>query len=329
MILHSENRVAPGIAFNISGEALVRLGPLVALMLICVAFGVFAPRFASVANLSLVIQQISVLGVIAIGQTLIILTGGIDLSCGAIMALGGVVMTRLAVLGGVDPYLAMLIGVTTCVALGAVNGFLVSYVKLPPFIVTLGMLNVASAASQLYSGGNTVTGLPQAMLAIGDRVAPTVLTITYASVTMLVLFVLFWHLLTNTTWGSRIYTIGDNSEAARLMGVSVGWFLFSAYVVAGSLYGIAALMSVARTAAGDPYAGQLANLDSITAVVLGGTSLFGGRGSIWGTFVGIFLIGVLANGLILMGVDSTYQILITGALVIVAVLVDTLARRSV
>lgn len=324
----SEISVTEKMRPTVDGTLILRLGPLIALTLICVAFGVTTNRFATARNFSVIFQQVTVLGVLAISQTLIILTGGIDLSCGAIMALGGIVMTRLAVLSEIDAYAAITIGIVTCTVIGTINGYLVSYLKLPPFIVTLGMLNVCTAIGQLYSSGNTVTDLPSTMVALGNSLSLGNVLIMYGSVVMVILFAFFWHLLSNTVWGSNVYTVGDNSEAARLMGISVKHVLISVYCIAGLLYGVAALLSVARTGAGDPYAGLTENLDSITAVVLGGISLFGGRGSIWGTFVGILLIGVLSDGLILMGVNSTYQVMITGALVVVAVLVDKAARRT-
>ena len=143
----------------------------------------------------------------------------------------------------------------------------------------------------------------------------------------LVLFAIAWFVLTQTTWGRRVYAIGDNPEATRLMGINVRKQLLMIYVVAGVIYGIAALLLISRTSVGDPNAGQTDNLDAITAVVLGGTSLFGGRGTIIGTLIGALIIGVLRNGLVLMGVASIYQVLITGILVILAVSVDQIARR--
>nr|MBA3525059.1 ABC transporter permease [Geodermatophilaceae bacterium] len=197
----------------------------------------------------------------------------------------------------------------------------------PSFIVTLGTLNIAFALTQIYAESQTITGLPTALTKLGDTFSVAGTAITYGSLVTLGLFALTWYALTQTAWGRHIYAIGDNAEAARLMGIPVRRTLLGVYVIAGVIYGIAALLLVARTGSGDPNAGQTDNLDSITAVVLGGTSLFGGRGTIIGTLIGAVIVGVLRNGLVLEGVAAIYQVLITGMLVILAVSVDQLARR--
>jgi len=312
---------------RISGQTIATLGPLIALIATCVLFTVTSDRFLTGGNLSLVVQQVSVLGVLAIGQTLIILTAGIDLSCGTVMAFGSIVMTKLAVDSGVPPVLAILIGLLACVAFGFANGALVTGIRLPPFIVTLGTFYIAFALTHIYSNEETISDVPGAMTALGNTFKLGSTAITYGSVVALGLFGLAWFVLSQTAWGRRLYAIGDNPEATRLMGIPVKRQLLGIYMLAGAIYGIAALLLIARTNVGDPNAGQTDNLDSITAVVLGGTSLFGGRGSVIGTLIGALIVGVLRNGLVLLGVESIYQVLITGILVIVAVSVDQLARR--
>ena len=302
-------------------------GPLLALLAACVFFAAQTDRFLTGQNVSLILQQVMVVAVIAIGQTLIILTAGIDLSCGMVMALGSIVMTRFAVDLGLNPYLAIAGGLLACGAFGLLNGALITYVRLPPFIVTLGTLNIAFAITQIYSQSQTVSGLPDALLFFGTTFSIGQTAVTYGTLVMLGMYLAAWFLLRETSPGRHIYALGSNPEAARLMGVPAQPLLVSVYTVAALIYGVAALLAVARTGVGDPQAGQTDNLDSITAVVLGGTSLFGGRGTILGTLIGALIVGVFRNGLTLMGVPSVYQILITGILVILAVTTDQLSRR--
>jgi fructose transport system permease protein len=312
----------------LSRERLAQLGPLIALLLVCIFFTTQSDRFLSGQNFSLIFQQVMVIGTLAIGQTLIILTAGIDLACGTIMALGSIVMTKLAVQSGVPPLLALLLGIATCAAFGLLHGLLVTRIGLPPFIVTLGTFNIALALTHIYSKDETISDLPRLFTVLGDSFKLGSTSITYGSVMCLGLFALTWFVLSQTTWGRRVFALGDAPEATRLMGINVKRQLTMIYVIAGVTYGFAALFLVSRTGVGDPNAGQTDNLDAITAVVLGGTSLFGGRGTIIGTLIGALIVGVLRNGLVLMGVASTYQVLITGILVILAVSVDQLARRG-
>ncbi len=304
------------------------LGPGIALVLACAFFATQSDRFLSVQNFSLILQQVMVVGTIAIGQTLIILTAGIDLSCGMVMALGGIVMTKLAVGSGLNPYLAILCGLLVCMAFGLLNGLLVTRIKLPAFIVTLGTMNIAFAVTQLYSGAQTVTDLPPEMTFFGNTMNLGSAAFNYGTVFMLALYVFMWWGLRDTQPGRHVYAVGNNAEATRLTGIATDKVLLGVYVTAGLFYGIAALLSVARTGVGDPNAGQTENLDAITAVVLGGTSLFGGRGIILGSLLGALIVGVFRNGLTLMGVPSVYQVLITGVLVILAVTTDQLSRKG-
>jgi fructose transport system permease protein len=304
------------------------LGPLVALLVAVVFFATQSDRFLSGQNFSLILQQVMVVGVIAIGQTLIILTAGIDLSCGMAMALGSVVLTKFAVDYGMHPYAAVACGMAVCVLIGMINGALVTSIKLPPFIVTLGTMNIAFAITQIYSQAQTVTGLPDAMTFFGNTFRLGGASITYGTVLMLGLYLLTWLVLRETAPGRHLYAVGNNPEAARLTGIPTGKILLGIYMIAGLFYGIAAMLSVARMGVGDPQGGQTDNLDSITAVVLGGTSLFGGRGSIGGTLIGVLIVGVFRNGLTLMGVPSVYQILVTGILVILAVATDQLTQKK-
>ena len=304
------------------------LGPFLALLAACAFFASQSDRFLTGGNLSLVLQQVMVVGVIAIGQTLVILTAGIDLSCGMVMALGGIVMTKFATDLGVAPPLAVLAGIAVTTLFGFANGLLVTRIKLPPFIVTLGTLNIAFAITQLYSNSQTVTDLPPLMTALGNTFAVGETEVAYGTVLMLLLYGLAWFVLRETAAGRHVYAVGNNAEATRLVGIPTQRVLLMVYVMAGVCYGIASLLSVARTGVGDPNAGQTENLDAITAVVLGGTSLFGGRGIVLGSLVGALIVGVFRNGLTLMGVSSIYQVLVTGVLVILAVTTDQLSRRG-
>ncbi len=303
------------------------LGPFIALLLVCAFFALKSDRFLTGGNLSLVLQQTIEVGTLAIGQTLVILTAGIDLSNGAVMAFGSIVMTKLAVNNGVSPIPAILLGLGACVAFGFLNGALVTGIKLPAFIVTLGTLNIAFALTHIYSGEATISGLPRSMTYLGDTFTIAGTAITYASIVMIALYAVAWFALTQSPTGRHVYALGDNPEAVRLAGVHVRRLLISVYMTAGLIYGIGALLLVARTQVGDPAAGQTDNLDSITAVVLGGTSLFGGRGTVIGTLIGALIVSIIRNGLTLLGVDAIYQVLITGILVILAVAADQLARR--
>jgi fructose transport system permease protein len=291
-------------------------------------FSLKSDRFLQAQNLSLVLQQVMGVGVLAIGQTLVILTAGIDLSVGTVMALGQIIMAKLAVASGVDPLLAIGIGMLTCVGFGVLHGGLVTKVRLPPFIVTLGTLNIAFALTHVVSNDLTFSPLPSQELFFGKTFRFAGADFTYGVVLMLVLYALAWYGLTQTAWGRHVYAVGDNREAARLTGINTDRVLFGVYTIAGLTYGIAAMLLLARTELGDPNAGQTTeNLDSITAVVLGGTSLFGGRGTVIGTLIGAVIVGVFRNGLTLIGVEVIYQYLVTGILVILAVAVDQLAHR--
>jgi len=304
------------------------VGPLLALVLTMAFFSLKSDRFLQAQNLSLVLQQVMVVGVLAIGQTLVILTAGIDLSVGTVMALGQIIMAKLAVASGVAPLPAIGIGILTCVGFGILHGGLVSRVRLPPFIVTLGTLNIAFALTHVVSNDLTFSPLPSEELFFGKTFRFVGADFTYGVVLMFVLYAVAWYGLTQTAWGRHVYAVGDNREAARLTGINTDRVLFGVYTIAGLTYGIAAMLLLARTELGDPNAGQTTeNLDSITAVVLGGTSLFGGRGTVIGTLIGAVIVGVFRNGLTLIGVEVIYQYLVTGILVILAVAVDQLTHR--
>ena len=305
------------------------LGPLLVLLLAVIVFSVTADRFLEPGNLSLIVQQVMVVGTLGIAQTLIILTAGIDLSVGAIMVLSSIVMAKLSADQGVPGVLALLIGFGIGTLCGLINGLLVTRLRLPPFIVTLGTLNVFFALNLAYSNSETIRGADMSSLLLwtGNTISLGDTLITYGSILMLVLFGVFWWVLKNTAWGRHVYATGDDAEAARLAGVRTNRVLLSVYVVAGLICAVAAWMLIGRIASASPQAGGTANLDSITAVVIGGTSLFGGRGLVIGTLFGALIVGVLRNGLTLSGVDVLWQDFAVGVLIIAAVAIDQWIRK--
>jgi fructose transport system permease protein len=305
------------------------LGPLFVLLLAVIIFSITADRFLEPANLSLIVQQVMVVGTLGIAQTLIILTAGIDLSVGASMVLSSIIMAKLSADQGVPGLLALIIGFGVGTACGLLNGLLVTQLRLPPFIVTLGTLNIFFALNLWYSKSETVRGtdMSDLLLWTGRTIDVGDTKITYGSILMLVLFGVFWWVLKNTAWGRHVYAVGDDAEAARLAGVRTNRVLLSVYIVAGLICAVAAWMLIGRIASASPQAGGTANLDSITAVVIGGTSLFGGRGLVVGTLIGALIVGVLRNGLTLTGVDVLWQDFAVGVMIIAAVAIDQWIRK--
>jgi fructose transport system permease protein len=302
------------------------LSPLVVLILACVIFSLANPRFVRPQNLSILLQQAAVVGSLAVGQTLVILTAGIDLSVGAIMVLACLVMGKLGASGTPGPF-ALLIGFALAVVAALVNGLLVTRIKLPPFIVTLGTLSVFTAMSLIYAQGQTISLSSHTFLTwTGYTIQIGRFGLTVGVLMMLLLYAGFAYALRQTAWGRHLYATGNDPEAARLAGVRTNRVLLSAYVVAGAVFGIAAWILVGRINGADPNSGLNANLESITAVVIGGTSLFGGRGAVVGSLIGALIVQVFDNGLALIGVDPNYQVLAVGILVIAAVAADQWIR---
>lgn len=305
------------------------LSPGVVIVLAVIVFGLLNPRFFYANNLSLVTQQVAVVGTLAIAQTLVILTAGIDLSVGAIMVLASMVMAQTASQNGLPAPLALLVGLGVGLVAGALNGVLVTRLKLPPFIVTLGTLSIFIALTLLYSNSASVTGqsIPDLITGTGKTFSVGGVNFTYGVVMMLVLYVVMAFVLNTTSWGRHVYAVGDDPEAARLAGIRVNRVLMSVYIVAGAIIAIGAWIQIGRADAASPNAGTDLNLDSITAVVIGGTSLFGGRGTIWGSLLGALIVGIFRNGLALAGLDVLYQTLAVGILIIVAVAIDQWIRK--
>ncbi len=306
------------------------LGPLAVLVVAIIAFAIVNGRFLSAANLGLVLQQVTVIATLALGQTLVILTAGIDLSAGAIAVFSSILMANMATKLGVPGVLALLIGLVLGTAMGTFNGFLVTRINLPPFIVTLGTLSIFFSLNSVVSRSETIRGsdMPAIMTATGNNALRIGgFSLTWGSIIMLVLFAFFWYALSNTAWGKHVYATGDDIEAARLSGIRTDRVLLSVYLVAGLIYAIGAWILMGRLASASPNVGTEYNLNSITAVVLGGTSLFGGRGIVLGTLVGALIVGVFQNGLQLAGVDVVWQGTAIGLLVLVAVGLDQWIRK--
>jgi fructose transport system permease protein len=310
-------------------HAQATIGPAVVLLVAVVVFALLSPRFLTPGNISLVLQQVAVIGTLAVGQTIVILTAGIDLSCGAIMVLTSIVMAKVAADTGLPGLLALLLGFVVGTLCGLLNGLLVTRLKLPPFIVTLGTLNVFFALNLWYSESATIRGadMPSLLLWTGETVNVFGTRVTYGSIMMVLLVAAMAFVLKNTAWGRHVYATGDDLEASRLSGIRTGRVLLSVYATAGLVYALAAWVLIGRIASASPQAGQFENLDSITAVVIGGTSLFGGRGAIVGSLIGALIVGVFRNGLALAGVDVLWQTMAVGVLIIVAVSLDQWIRR--
>lgn len=309
------------------------LVPLIVLILAIVVFGLMlGSKFFSPFALTLILQQVQIVGIVAAAQSLVILTAGIDLSVGAIAVISSVVMGQFTFRYGLPPVVAVAFGLTVGTAIGALNGWLVARMKLPPFIVTLGMWQIVLAANFLYSANETIRSQDIADAApllqfMGTKFKIGGAVFTFGVVFMVALVILLSYVLKHTAWGRHIYAVGDDPEAAELSGVNVKGVLISAYALAGLICAFAGWALIGRIGSVSPTSGQLLNIESITAVVIGGISLFGGRGSILGTFFGALIVGVFTLGLRLAGADAQWTYLLIGVLIIAAVAVDQWIRK--
>ncbi len=301
-----------------------QLGTLVGLLVLCLVLWILTPHFLTVSNLLNVAQQTSINAIIAVGLTFVIITAGIDLSVGSILAFSGVVLAW-GLQAGVPLPLAMAFGMGIGMVSGLVNGVLISYGRLPPFISTLGMMSVARGAALMFSDGRPISGFDEGFrfLATGEVFYIPVPVIITALVYVIAHFV-----LTRTKFGRYAYAIGGNEEAALLSGVNVKLQKALVYGLSGLLSGLAAIILTARLNSAQPIAGIMYELDAIAATVIGGTSLMGGRGTIFGTLIGALIIGVLRNGLNLLDVSPYIQQVVIGTVIIAAVLVDTALKKK-
>ena len=309
------------------------LVPLIVLVASIAAFGVLlGSKFFSPFALTLILQQVQIVGIVAAAQSLVILTAGIDLSVGAIMVLSSVIMGQFTFRYGLPTPVAIGCGLICGTAIGALNGWLVSRVKLPPFIVTLGMWQIVLATNFLYSANETIRSqdieeMAPLLQLFGTKFKIGGAVFTVGVIFMVLLVVVLAYVLRHTAWGRHVYAVGDDPEAAELSGVNVHRTLISVYMLAGLICAFAGWALIGRIGSVSPTSGQLANIESITAVVIGGISLFGGRGSILGALFGALIVGVFSLGLRLAGADAQWTYLLIGVLIIGAVAVDQWIRK--
>ncbi|MEM7046877.1 MAG: ABC transporter permease [Pseudomonadota bacterium] len=307
---------------------------LVVLLVSVVVFGlILGSKFFSPFALTLILQQVAIVGIVASAQTLIILTAGIDLSVGAIMVLSSVTMGQVAFRYGLPPEIAVLACFAVGGLCGAINGVLVAYVRLPPFIVTLGMWQIVLATNYIYSANETIRSQDIAESApllqfFGNKINIGGAIFTYGVIAMFVLVVVLAYALKHTAWGRHVYAVGDDPDAAELSGVQVKKIFLSVYILGGLICALAGWALVGRIGSISPTAGQYTNIESITAVVIGGISLFGGRGSIFGALFGALIVGVFSLGLRLIGTDPQWTYWFIGLLIIIAVAVDQWIRKA-
>ena len=307
--------------------------PLIVLILSVAIFGVLVGgKFFNAFSLTLIIQQVAIVGIVGAAQTLVILTAGIDLSVGAIMVLSSVVMGQFTFRYGIPVPIAILCGLGCGALCGFINGWLIAYMKLPPFIVTLGSWQVFNATKYIYSRNETIRGQDieaQAPLLqlFGIQIKMGGAVFTLGVIFMVLLVVFLWYVLNYTAWGRRLYAVGDDPDAADLAGVPVKRMLLTVYTLSGLICGIAGWVLIGRIGSVSPTSGEFANIESITAVVIGGISLFGGRGSILGMIFGALIVGVFSLGLRLYGADAQWTYLLIGVLIIGAVAVDQWIRK--
>jgi len=301
-----------------------QFGTVIGLVVLCAALWILTPHFLTVSNLLNVVEQTSINAVVAVGMTFVILSGGIDLSVGSIVALAGVVLGT-ALQGGQTLFVAVPLALAVGLVCGLGNGALVSWGGLPPFIVTLGTMSIARGAALLFTEGRPVSGFDASFRTIATgRVG----FIPAPVIVMALVYVVAHFALTRTTFGRYVYAIGGNEEATRLSGVPVRFHKTMIYGVSGLMSAVAAVVLTARLNSAQPIAGMMYELDAIAATVIGGTSLMGGDGTLGGTLVGALIMGVLRNGLNLLGVSSFLQQIVIGGVIVVAVLLDTVLKRK-
>jgi len=300
-----------------------QLGTLAGLLALVVVLWALTPHFLTVSNLLNVAEQATIIAIVAVGMTFVIITAGIDLSVGSVLAFAGVVMASLLHAGLPLP-LALVAGLVTGLLCGVVNGLLITVGRLPPFIATLGMMSVARGSALMFTEGRPISGFSEGFraLATGD-----VLGVPTPVVIMIVIYAIAHFVLRRTKLGRYTYAIGGNEEAALLSGINVRVYKTMVYGLAGMLSGLAAILLTARLNSAQPIAGMNYELDAIAATVIGGTSLLGGEGTVVGTLIGALIMAVLRNGLNLLGVSSFIQQIVIGSVIIAAVLIDMGLKR--
>ncbi len=305
---------------------LSRFGVLIAFAIMLIFLSFATKTFLTPKNLINVVRQVSVNGIIAVGMMLVLLTGGIDLSVGSVVALSGVVAASFAQSGTYPIIVPVAMGLLVGVLVGAVNGFLIVRVKIVPFIATMGMLSMARGVALVYSNGRPISNLSDSFRFIGSGSLLNALPVI--SLIMLACFVVGYVVMNKTRFGRYVYAIGGNEKASRVSGLKVDQVKYLVYMLSAVFASLAGVVLAARINAGSPASGEGYELDAIAAVVIGGTSLSGGVGTIWGTLLGVLIVGVLNNGLDLLNVSSYYQLITKGAIIVLAVAMDTRNKRN-
>jgi ribose transport system permease protein len=300
-----------------------QLGTLSGLLGLALVLWALTPHFLTISNLLNIAEQATIIAIVAVGMTFVIITGGIDLSVGSVLALAGVVMAS-ALQRGLPLPLGLIVGLAVGLLGGLVNGLLITIGRLPPFIATLGMMSVARGTALMYTEGRPISGFSESfrLFATGE-----VLRIPVPVIVMVGVYVIAHFVLGRTKLGRYTYAIGGNEEAALLSGINVRVYKTMVYGLAGMLSGLAAILLTARLNSAQPIAGMMYELDAIAATVIGGTSLLGGEGTVVGTLIGALIMAVLRNGLNLLGVSSFIQQIVIGSVIIVAVLIDMALKR--
>ena len=296
------------------------------LVALVAVFSLLTPNFRTLSNMITILRQISMVGIISVGMTFVLITGGIDLSCGVMMGLIGVTSGVYMTSMGMPILLALLLGILICSAVGFVNGVAITYTKMPPLIATLGMMNVVFGLNYTLTNGLPVTGLPDGMKVIGQGYIWGIIPVSV--IIMVAILVIGAFILNKTYIGRYIYAVGSNDEAARLSGINVNAIRVMVYTLGGAMAGVAGILMMSRLNSGQPIAGRGYEMDVITACVVGGVSTTGGEGSIAGMVIGLLVIGVLTNGMAVLGLGEFYQYMVKGVVLIVAVGLDSLQRHG-
>ena len=299
-------------------------GALIAVLVLGMFLSFASPFFLTTGNLSNILVQASVIALLAGGQTFVILTGGVDLAVGAVTALAGAIAGHLMIKLGVNPYVAIMAALAIGAAVGVFNGYLVAFVGIPSFIVTLGGLTLWRGLAYESTGGFDNSGMPEPIPFIGYG---TFLGVPMPTIITGIFFVVMAFILSSTKLGRYVYAMGSNEMGARQVGINIRWYKLSVYVISGLCCALSAVVLMARMDTSSGKMAQMFELDAIAAVILGGTSLFGGRGSIWGSLLGAVLITMIRNGMNLMEISQFKQMMAIGAVVIIAVWIDVLRRQ--
>lgn len=300
-------------------------GILIVLFALIIFFSLSTDAFFSVKNLFNILRQVSIIGVVAVGMTFVMLTGGIDLSVGSLLAIASVVGSSLMVMVGLNPLFALIIAMLVTTTFGTLTGAIIEFIDIPPLITTLGMMTVIRGVAYIITGGLPIYGLPESVTMIGQGY---IWVIPIPVIIMLIVFLVGSFILKKTYFGRYFYAMGGNEEATRLAGINIRVMKIGTYTLNAFLTSIAGIILMTRINSGQPSAGVGTELDVITAVVLGGVSMSGGEGKLSGVLIGTLLMGVLSNGLIIMNVGEYYQMVVKGAVLILAVGFDRISKRE-